>query len=68
MRYTSGAKGPKPSLYGIFFAVIAIVKLVLPWYPCSKTTTADRLVNLRAIFTAFSTASAPELKRADFFL
>ena len=28
----------------------------------------SRLVNLRAIFTAFSIASAPELKRADFFL
>ncbi len=33
-----------------------------------SVATADRLVNLRAIFTAFSTASAPELKRADFFL
>ncbi len=30
MRYTSGANGPKCALYGIDFAVSAIVRLVLP--------------------------------------
>jgi hypothetical protein len=52
-------------LYGIDFAVAAIVRLVRPWYAWSKTTTADRPVAYRAIFTAFSTASAPELKSAE---
>lgn len=51
----------------MFFAVSAIVRLVRPWYPWSNTTTACRLVYARAIFTAFSTASAPELNSADFF-
>ncbi len=30
-RYTSAANGPKPCLYGMFLAVIAIVRLVRPW-------------------------------------
>ena len=51
----------------MFFAVIAIVRLVRPWYPWSKTTTASRFVYARAIFTAFSTASAPLLNSADRF-
>ena len=29
-RYTSGAKGPKPALYGFTFAVMVIVSSVLP--------------------------------------
>src|SRR2546430_5531069 len=33
----------------------------------SKTTTAGRPVATRAILTAFSTASAPELSRTDFW-
>ncbi len=41
-----------------------MVRLVRPWYPWSNTTTAVRLVYERAIFTAFSTASAPELNSA----
>lgn len=48
----------------MFLAVRPMVRLVRPWYPWSKTTTAVRLVYTRAIFTAFSTASAPELKSA----
>ncbi len=60
-RCTSPANGPKPFLYGITLAVMAIVRFVRPWYPWSKTTTASRPVAWRAILTAFSTASAPEL-------
>src|SRR6476619_3797488 len=65
-RYTSGANGPKPALYGFTFAVIVIVSSVRPWKALSKTTTAGRPVAQRAILTAFSTASAPELTRIDF--
>ena len=50
----------------MFFAVIAIVRLVRPWYAWSNTATASRPVDTRAILTAFSTASAPELNSADF--
>jgi hypothetical protein len=39
---------------------------VRPWKALSKTTTAGRPVASRAILTAFSTASAPELTRIDF--
>ena len=46
-------------------AVIAIVRLVRPWYAWSRTSTASRPVARRAIFTAFSTASAPELTSTD---
>ena len=38
-----------------------------PWKPFSKTTTAGRPVAARAILTAFSIASAPELTRIDFW-
>ena len=51
----------------MFFAVIAMVRLVRPWYPWSNTTTASRPVCARAIFTAFSTASAPEFSSTDRF-
>ncbi len=51
----------------MFLAVIAIVRLVRPWYAWSKTATASRPVWARAILTAFSTASAPELNSAAFF-
>ena len=51
----------------MFFAVNAMVRLVRPWYAWSKTTTAGRPVACRAIFTAFSTASAPELNSAERF-
>src|SRR3954451_14591521 len=50
----------------MFLAVIAIVRLVRPWYAWSNTPTASLPVATRAIFTAFSTASAPELNSADF--
>src|SRR3954452_24679866 len=50
----------------MFLAVIAIVRLVRPWYAWSNTATASLPVATRAIFTAFSTASAPELNSADF--
>ena len=49
-----------PCLYGITFAVSVIPISVRPWNAWSKATTAVRPVALRAIFTAFSTASAPE--------
>jgi hypothetical protein len=51
----------------MFFAVIAMVRLVRPWYAWSKTATAVRAVAARAILTAFSTASAPLLNNADLF-
>lgn len=51
----------------MFFAVNAMVRLVRPWYAWSKTTTAGRPVAWRAILTAFSTASAPELNNAERF-
>ena len=65
-RYTSGANGPKPALYGFTLPVIVIVSSVRPWKALSKTTTAGRPVAARAILTAFSIASAPELTRIDF--
>src|SRR5207248_10497918 len=64
-RYTSGANGPKPRLYGTTFEVSAIVRFVRPWNAWSKAITAGRPVATRAIFTAFSTASAPELTSSD---
>ena len=48
-------------------AVIAIVRLVRPWYAWSSTSTASRPVARRAIFTAFSTASAPEFTSTERF-
>jgi hypothetical protein len=67
IRYTSPANGPKRCLYGIDFAVNAIVRLVRPWYAWSNAMTAGRPVACRAILTAFSTASAPELNSAERF-
>ena len=64
-RYTSGANGPKPSLYGTTLAVSAMVRLVRPWKEWSKAITAVRPVATRAILTAFSTASAPELSSSE---
>ncbi len=66
-RYTSGANGPNPALYGCTLLVIVIARSVRPWKALSNTTTAGRPVAARAIFTAFSTASAPELRRIDFW-
>jgi hypothetical protein len=45
---------------------MAIVSVVRPWNARSKTTTPARPVAARAILTAFSIASAPELTRIDF--
>ena len=39
---------------------------VRPWKPSSKASTAGRPVAARAIFTAFSTASAPEFANSVF--
>ncbi len=64
-RYTSGANGPKPALYGLTLLVIVIARSVRPWNAPSKTTTAGRPVAARAIFTAFSIASAPELTSSE---
>ena len=50
-----------PCLYGITFAVSDIPRSVRPWNAWSNATTAERPVALRAILTAFSTASAPAL-------
>jgi hypothetical protein len=47
-------------------AVIVIAWSVLPWKAWSNTTTPGRPVKYRAIFTAFSTASAPELANMVF--
>ena len=44
-----------------------IVRSVRPWKACSNTTTASRPVAMRAIFTAFSRASAPLLASMVFF-
>src|SRR5581483_2177561 len=41
---------------------------VRPWNALSKTSTAGRPVAERAIFTAFSSASAPLFTRTDFWL
>src|SRR4051812_7965767 len=65
-RYTSGANGPKPRLYGTTLAVIVIARSVRPWNALSNTTTAGRPVAARAILTAFSTASAPVLSSTVF--
>ena len=59
--------GPIPCLYGITFAVSDIAISVRPWNAWSNATTAWRPVALRAIFTAFSTASAPEFANIVFF-
>src|SRR5438034_2218026 len=49
-----------PCLYGITLAVSDMARSVRPWNAWSNVTTAGLPVALRAIFTAFSTASAPE--------
>ena len=64
MRYTSGANGPIPTLYGWDFEVIVSESSVRPWKPPSNAITAGRPVCRRASFTAFSTASVPALKNA----
>ena len=55
-----------PCLYGITFAVSDIASSVRPWNAWSNVTIAWRPVALRAIFTAFSTASAPEFANIVF--
>ena len=44
---------------------MVIVRSVRPWNAFSKTITAGRPVAARAILTAFSIASAPELTRIE---
>jgi hypothetical protein len=58
-RNTSVASGPALRLYGIILPVSVMVSSVRPWKPPLKEMTADRPVAVRAIFTAFSMASAP---------
>jgi hypothetical protein len=48
-------------------AVRVIASSVRPWKAWSNVTMAWRPVALRAIFTAFSTASAPEFANIVFF-
>ena len=55
-----------PCLYGMTFAVSDIVSSVRPWNAWSNVTIALRPVWYRAIFTAFSTASAPEFANMVF--
>ena len=43
-RYTSGANGPRPALYGCVFEVSVSESSVLPWKPPSKPITAGRPV------------------------
>jgi len=52
-------------LYGFTLLVIVIASSVRPWNALSNATTAGRPVAQRAIFTAFSTASAPEFTRIE---
>ncbi len=54
-------------MYGITFEVSVIVSSVRPWNAWSKQTIASRPVAMRAILTAFSTASAPEFCSSAFF-
>ena len=56
-----------PALYGCCFDVSDIAISVRPWKAPSNAITAGRPVAWRAILTAFSTASAPELKNAALF-
>src|SRR4029453_18772301 len=49
-----------PCLYGITLAVSDMARSVLPWNAWSNVTTAALPAPLRAIFPAFSPASAPE--------
>src|SRR4051794_2441076 len=65
-RYTSGANGPRPALYGCVFDVSDSDSIVRPWKPPSNAITAGRRVYARANLTAFSTASVPALKNAAF--
>ena len=65
-RYTSGANGPKPALYGCVFDVRVSDISVRPWNAPSNAITAGRRVCARANLTAFSTASVPALKNAAF--
>ena len=44
-----------------------MVSSVRPWNASSAATIAGRPVATRAIFTAFSTASAPEFTNSVFF-
>ncbi|MNR33945.1 hypothetical protein D3C85_1516730 [compost metagenome] len=57
--YTSDGNGPKPILYGATLPVSAMPISVRPWKPPPKAMMPGRPVAARAIFTAFSTASAP---------
>jgi hypothetical protein len=50
-------------LYGCVFDVSESAISVRPWKPPSKAITAGRPVYARANLTAFSIASAPELKK-----
>ena len=65
-RYTSGANGPSPALYGCVFEVSVSDRSVRPWKPPSKQISAGRPVYARANLAAFSIASVPALKNAAF--
>ncbi len=51
-------------MYGWVFEVRLSASSVRPWNPPSKATTPGRPVWMRANLIAFSTASAPALKKA----
>ena len=62
---TSGGIGPKPRLYGAVLPVSAMDMKLRPWNAPENAISAERPVALRAIFTAFSTASAPVEKKME---
>ena len=59
-----GRERPETSLVRMVFEVIVSAIHVRPWNAPSKAMTACRFVYSRASLTAFSTASAPALKKA----
>src|SRR3972149_4416835 len=62
----SRTKGPKPSLYGFSFRVGLMSRSVRPWNAVLNETSHGFFVDARAIFTAFSIASEPEVRKMDF--
>ncbi len=58
---------PMPAEYGTTLPVRPRVIMVRPWYAPVKAITPARPVAARAILTAFSTASEPEVTSRVFF-
>src|SRR6266508_1722231 len=62
---TPEGNGPNPVRYTVLEVVNAIVPTVRPWKEPLNTITFCLPVATRAILTAFSTASAPELAKKN---